>query len=63
MKGDEMRDTNKIKVVKARARRANNLQWPLLRGLSKAEIQHVIDKSRSYEVVVCMGEKALKYNG
>jgi hypothetical protein len=58
-----MIDTNKIKAVKARARRAENLQWPLLRELSKAEMQHIIDKSRSYEIVVCMGEKALKYIG
>lgn len=56
------RNTRAIKNLKVRARRAKNGQYPLLRGLSQEEVQKLMDRPGKYEVVVCLGERSLKYN-
>ncbi len=53
-----------VNAIKAASRRATGGQYPLLSAyeLTREERQELMDgKSPAYEVVVCQGERALKY--
>jgi len=60
-----MKDTVKIREIKAQARLCKNMQYPLLEGLSRTEKQKLMDEScyGDYEVVISQGVRGLRYKG
>jgi len=60
-----MKDTVKIREIKAQARRCRNMQYPLLHELSHTEKQKLMDESfgGEFEVIVSQGKRGLRYRG